>query len=88
MKIEISNRARKYGYVIWSIRQDEEMLGLLGDLPTVQLYFDGSDRGIKKVDRKTRRISIGYKWTRQIPESKKSFILSLTAPNTLNVTSL
>ena len=62
------------------------MRALLGDRRTVTLSFRGSDLGSKTVDWKHRRISIGPKRTRGLPETARSYVLNfLTASFTVTV---
>ena len=69
MIIPITKRAKEYGSVIWQKNQDNEVRALLSDQRSFRVYLQGSDRGQKNVDWAHRRISIGYKWTRQLPET-------------------
>ena len=69
MIIPISKRAKEYGYVIWHRTQDAEVKTLLSDKTSFRVFLQGSDRGQKNVDWNNRRISLGYKWTRQIPDN-------------------
>ena len=86
MKIEITQRVRQYGYFIWKKSQDEKMINLLGDgRAKVHLIFDNAILGEKNVDWKNRRISIGWRWTRALPEAKKYFVVSFQKPNTLEI---
>ena len=71
--IPISKRSKEYGYLIWPARLDDQIISVLGKQENVRLYFDGSDRGDKNVDWKNRRISIGYKWTKSIPDDITEF---------------
>ena len=84
-KIIISDRARKFGYIIWRKADDQIMDNLLLNKNEVDLYFNGSFLGKKNIDRKHRRISIGYKWTRMIPSSHTQFIASLERGKELKV---
>jgi hypothetical protein len=75
MIVPISPRARKYGYVIWPSRLDQDMRSLLGEAQTAQLIFEGHERGTKKVDWSRRRISVGSSQTRKLTETAKEFVL-------------
>ncbi len=77
MEIAISESARRWGYLKWKKKQGEEMEIFLKGRKEVRLIFNGADHGIKRVDWQYRRISIGYRWTRMIPEQKKIFKISL-----------
>ena len=85
MQIKISERSIKYGYLFWLKQQDAEIRAFLGEHEQVFLIFDGNKLGIKKVDLKYRRISIGWKWTRRLPTVVKLFEVSFEAPPTLIV---
>lgn len=74
VEIPITERARKYGYVIWRKNQDSEVRALLGDAKSIDLCGDIDQRS-KNVDWKQRRISITYKFTRGLPKSVKRFRL-------------
>ena len=77
--IPISERARKYGYVIWPKKLDRDVRALLGDVDTLAVVMDGRSLGEKRVDWKYRRISVGQSNTRVIAPGRSSF--DLTAPN-------
>lgn len=49
----------------------------------VFLVFNGKDVGIKRVDWKYRRISIGYKYTRYLRDEYKELRLDFEHPNKL-----
>ena len=85
MKIEITKRAREYGYIFWPKNRDGEISSFLGDLQNVNLIFNGEKLGEKNVDWKNRRISVGYKNTRILPKDIKSYSLVLDKPNKLKV---
>jgi hypothetical protein len=59
MIVPITDRARKFGYLIWPSAADQDLRALLGDSQTVALCFQGVDLGNKTVDWKHRRISLG-----------------------------
>lgn len=77
MIIPISKRAKEYGYVIWHKGQDSMVRALLADKQRFRVFLQGSDRGEKNVDWAHRRISIGYKWTRQLPENATNYHLEV-----------
>lgn len=85
MIVPISDRARKYGYLFWPKTADAGMQALLAGAQTVDLSFNDAAAGTKTVDWKHRRISVGPKLTRGIPETAKSFVLDFQAPR-LSVT--
>ena len=83
--IPITVRSRRYGYIYWSAKTDERIEAFLGSKESARLMFQGADHGLKKIDYKYRRISIGWKWTRQLPESVEDFVLSWKDNKTLDV---
>lgn len=74
MRLEITNRARTYGYLIWTKRQDAEVARLFSvHRDVVQVYLNDTFLGVKRIDWKFRRISLGYKYTRSLPDSARYF---------------
>lgn len=80
MIVRITNRARKYGYFIWPKSADGDMHSMLKGAQTVELSFNGTSAGVKNVDWKHRRISVGPKLTRNIPETASSFVAEFRDP--------
>ena len=76
MTLAITKSARQFGYVIWSSRRDADMRALIGDRSEVPVSINGLSVGVKAVDWKYHRISVGYKFTRALPDTAKTFILS------------
>ena len=76
MNLPITKSARRFGYVIWSERRNNEVNAILGDIDSVHVVFNGFDLGEKRVDWKYHRISLGYKLTRALPEQHDTFALS------------
>ena len=72
VSIPISERARKYGYIIWGKALDEDVRSVLGDVETVDFCGDVTQTG-KRIDWAQRRVSITYSVTRGLPQTKKSF---------------
>lgn len=85
VEIDITDRARKYGYVFWRQAQDEEMSKLLGKRAAVNVVFMAAEHGKKKIDWRYRRISIGRRWTRLLSPSKKAFVLKMSKSNKLEI---
>lgn len=85
VEVEITKRSREYGYVYWFKEQDKDMQELLGKKDYVELVFLNAEHGSKRVDWGNRRISIGYRWTRRLPDSKKFFVLKLSQTNRLEI---
>lgn len=86
LSIPISERSRKYGYLYWPFRMDEEVKKFFEDASTVHLVFNGTPHGEKNIDWKYRRISIGARWTRTLPKSLATFVLTWKDTNTINIT--
>ena len=76
MVLSITKSARQFGYVIWSSKTDAMMKQLIGNRSEVSVSFNGLSIGVKSVDWKYHRISIGYKFTRALPEAAKVYKLS------------
>jgi hypothetical protein len=85
VEVEITKRARQYGYVFWKHRQDDEIAELLGKREAVDVVFMNAEHGKKNIDWQHRRISIGWRWTRSLPEAKKVFVLKLSKANKLEI---
>ena len=84
--IAISDRARKYGYIIWPKKQDDEVRGLLNQQETVNVVFNDAELGERRVDWKYRRISVGPSHTRPLRESPSSFRLTCPSTGQLSIT--
>lgn len=85
MKISITERAREYGYVFWTKKMENEMNSFLGEAKKVDVWFNDSHLGEKNIDRKYRRISIGYKNTRTLPLKDKAFVLEFDGNGSLRI---
>lgn len=75
VRIPISERARRYGYVIWPKSQDDEVKKLIPDQEIIVVSFDNRDLGKKRVDWKYRRISVGSSHTRTLGKEISDFEL-------------
>jgi hypothetical protein len=85
VEVEITKRARQYGYVFWKYRQNDAMSKLLGNRDAVDVVFMNADQGTKNIDWRYRRISIGWRWTRPLPESMKVFVLKMSKSQKLEI---
>lgn len=83
--IPITDRSRRYGYIYWSAKNDSLVGEFLKNRQSARLTFQGADHGLKNIDYKYRRISVGWKWTRQLPQSLEDFVLSWKDNRTLDV---
>ncbi len=77
MTLTITKSARQFGYVIWSNKTDAAIKKLVGERNTITVYFNGFVIGEKVIDWKYHRISIGYKFTRALPETAKVYRLTV-----------
>lgn len=75
MKLVITKRARQYGYIFWTEQQLEEMKVLLKGLSSVNVKFNNFEMGQKNIDWKYHRISLGYKFTRAMPQDALYYVL-------------
>jgi len=73
MNLSITKGARQYGYLIWNNKLNKDMEKMLAGLDNVQVRFNGFELGIKNIDRKYHRISLGYKLTRALPADQTMF---------------
>jgi len=83
--IPITERSRKYGYIYWSKTTTHQVENFLRNRSSVQLVFQGTNHGMKNIDYKYKRISVGWKWTRLLPGSSENFVLSWKDGQTLDV---
>ena len=83
--IPILDRSRKFGYVVWKKNQDFAIQVQLKYLKEAEVIFENKNLGKKKIDWKFRRISIGWRHTRPLPQSKKSYILTLGKDTKLSI---
>jgi len=74
VEIPITERARRYGYLIWRKKQDGEVRALLGEVGCVAIC-GAVEQQAKRVDWKQRRISVTYSFTRGLPGSASKFLL-------------
>lgn len=85
LEIPLTERSRKYGYIFWPKVLDGQVEGFFKDATTVNLVFNNAEHGKKNIDWKHRRISIGWRWTRRLPEKVKVFVLTWKDEKTVNV---
>ena len=77
MKLPITKSGRKYGYIIWNLKNSMEMEKMLHGMDSVPIIFNGFVLGQKSIDRRYHRISLGYKLTRALPLDQTTFILNI-----------
>jgi hypothetical protein len=83
--IDITDRARQYGYIIWPKKHEADVRATLGERDFVRVHFNGTDLGKKRVDWKYRRISVGPSQTRTLSPDLSAFRLSAGPADTLQV---
>lgn len=83
--LTITERCRKYGYVIWPISLDGKVRQLLGHSERMTVILDGKTLGEKNIDWKHRRISIGPKQTRRLSPDDTLFRLQRSPSGTLDI---
>ena len=86
VSIPISDRARKYGYIIWPKKLDDCVRKLLSDRDTVEVVLENVQLGRKRIDWKYHRISLGPTQTRRIRAVALNFHLTLLQEGRLAVT--
>jgi len=77
MNILITKSARQFGYILWSGRSEQDIRNLLGNRAEVNIVFNGLSLGVKTIDWKYHRISIGYKFTRALPLTATEYCIAL-----------
>lgn len=77
MKVLITKSARKFGYIIWNKKTSVEINKMLGGKTEIEVIFNGFVLGTKPIDWKYHRISIGYKFTRTLPENAHFYYIEL-----------
>jgi hypothetical protein len=85
VEIAITERSRRYGYIIWPKKMDGEAKALLKEQQSVRVSFDGEDLGEKRVDWKHRRISVGPRKTRDLPPLKTTFEITSSGTDRIAV---
>jgi hypothetical protein len=86
MRFEITNRARTYGYLIWPKELDDVVEKLFPpNAQEIEVFLNQRFLGPKRIDRKYRRISLGYKFTRALPEAQTIFQVSVSKDGKLNI---
>ena len=78
MQVSITKSARQFGYVIWNSKNEGEIQKILGKRDKISVTFNGFQIGVKQIDWKYHRISLGYKFTRALPPDAKYYALSVT----------
>lgn len=77
MDIPISKTARQFGYIIWNSVNGMELERILNGKSCIRINFNGVDIGEKNIDRRYHRISVGYKYTRNLPTSDNTYSICI-----------
>ena len=82
------SEAREDGasYLIWPKKSETEIRSLFGDKETIEIVLNGQKLGRKRIDWRYRRISIGQRNTRPLPEEATTMTLSIDRTGRLAVT--
>ena len=83
--IPITRRARTYGYIIWRKKDDEVMGQLLGNNEVLEIEVANTVQKRKHVDRKQRRISLGYRMTQSFDKHHTEYLIECPKPGRLRV---
>ena len=83
--LTITERSRKYGYVIWPKSVDDNVRRVLGNSERMTVILDGQTLGEKNIDWKHRRISVGPKQTRNLSSEAAFFRLQKISTGTLEI---
>lgn len=86
LSLPITNRCRKYGYLVWPKRQDEEVESVLRRQENIRVIFQSKDLGEKRIDWKYRRISLGPSQTQGLDDTVCTFNVTYQSDRTLNIT--
>ena len=87
IKIPITNRARKYGYLIWPKKKEDKLKKLIGDKDKITVTLNGYMLGTKNIGWKYCRISLGPQQTKGISVQANSFHLKITKSGELEIIS-
>jgi hypothetical protein len=85
-EIPITLRGRTYGYITWRKRNDPEMDQFIGKFKTLDIEIAGILLRRKPIDRKQRRISLGYTITESLDPNHTTLQITALKPGTLRVT--
>lgn len=76
LRIPINDRARRFGYIFWNRYLDDEAAAFFRRATSVPVTFNGANLGDKRPDYKNRRLSVGWKQTRNLPKNVTTFVLT------------
>lgn len=83
--LPLTSTGRKYGYIMWSKAQEEDLRRLVV-ADTVTLVLPGGIEKRQHVDWKHRRISLSYTFTRALPPSVGTIELQADSQGRVQVT--
>ena len=69
VSVPLSNTGRKYGYITWRKKRDEDVSAIFGKTDSIDLEVGGKLQKNKRIDWERRRIGITYTVTRNLPKS-------------------
>jgi hypothetical protein len=84
--LPLTKTARRYGYITWREKHDDEMHSILGSSNAVNLIIGDTLKREKAIDWKRRRIGITYTFTRSLPSDIKNIRLRKEARHSVTVT--
>ncbi|MCC3862529.1 hypothetical protein [Pseudemcibacter aquimaris] len=61
IEIRIAERAIKYGYIYWTKKDDDKVTAEFDAVKEAEVLVNGISLGVKKIDYRYRRISIGVR---------------------------
>jgi hypothetical protein len=77
LEFPITKSGLRYGYIFWHSSQDVEAKQFFGARTTVEMWMGGSYLGQRSIDWKSRRIFVGRKSLKEIPEYCSIFHLQM-----------
>jgi hypothetical protein len=85
MELPYTERCRKYGYLYWTKDLDSSVEKFFGGKEQVQVVLSGYLIGVKNVDYKFRRISLGVVTLSRVSEQFDLFRLSFNKEGKLTI---
>ena len=76
---------KKHGYITWNKKDDDAIHQIFGEQMRVELSIMGNQLKTRKIERKYRRIGIGYAITRSLSHETTKVILMKTKGNVTKV---
>lgn len=85
LAVPITPRSKQYGFIFWSKASEEEVTKFFKNAEKVDVWFQNSYLGTKRIDWKYRRISLGWKRTRALPNEVKYFRITYKKDKSIQV---